>query len=72
MFTWQKGKSDPKLSAAAMGVVEASTFFVGSKNGKTYGPVLVKNIYIGFLLCWSVKYMSGRPDYHLHYVSIQV
>lgn len=33
MFTWQKGKTDPKLSAAAMGVVEANTFFVASKNG---------------------------------------
>lgn len=36
MFTWQKGKTDPKLSAAAMGVVEANTFFVASKNGTVY------------------------------------
>lgn len=33
MFTWQKGKVNPKMSLAALGPQESLTFFIGGKNG---------------------------------------
>ena len=34
MFTWQKGKVNPKMSLATMGPQEALTFFLGGRNGR--------------------------------------